>query len=205
MSAIRTSVLTGALALLGATTVPALHAQSAQRFSVQASGLAVSTLGEAYEGMNAGGGLEAQLRYTPGLWSFGLGWQLSTHSIEESNLGDDSVLLSGVFFEPRRTFDVGSSRFAPYASARLAYLRESVDPEVEGQSFNASASGTQLNVGGGMLLRVSPRVNVDLGATFGMINFGDLKLTVPGSGTMNLGSSGSGQNVVVRAGLSVGM
>ena len=71
--------------------------------------------------------------------------------------------------------------------------------------MSASASGAQVNVGGGVLLRVSPRVNLDLGATFGVINFGDAKVTVPGFGSVNAGSAGSGQNMVVRFGVAVGL
>jgi hypothetical protein len=209
MSATRTSVLTAALstaalAALGTTAPSAAHAQSAQRFSVQASGLAVGTRGEAYEGMKAGPGFELQVRYTPSVWSFGVGAQSSTHSLDDTALGGEEVTLAGAFFEPRRVFDVGATSYAPYASARLAFLRQSIDLEVEGTPVSASASGAQVNLGGGVLFRVSPRVNIDLGATFGVINFGDAKVTVPGFGSVNAGSAGSGQNVVMRAGVAVG-
>ena len=205
MQPTRTLLSIGALAVLGAIVTPSLAAQSAQRFSIQASGLFVGTYGEAYEGMNGGQGLEAQLRYTPSVWSFGLGFQRSSHSFDDTGLGGEDVVLSGVFFEPRRVMDVGSTAYAPYLSARLAVLRESVDIEYQGQPYSAEASGTQLNLGGGVLLRVSPRVNVDLGATVGLINFGDVELTVPGVGTANIGEGGTGQNVVMRAGLAIGL
>ena len=207
MSTIRASALAASLVVLGASSAllpRALDAQSAQRMSVQASGLHVSTGGDAYAGMQAGPGAEAQLRYTPGAWSFGLGGQLSTHAFDDDQLGEESVRLAGVFLEPRRVIDIGRS-FAPYASARLAFLRQSLDIDVEGETVRASASGTQANVGGGVLLRVSPRLNVDLGATFGVISFGDVKVSVPGYGTFNAGSTGRGQNLVVRAGIALGM
>lgn len=204
MPRISTPLLSGLLVAVGLAAVPALHAQSAQRFSIQGSGLFVGLSGDAYDGMNAGPGAEIQLRYTPGLWSFGLGYQYSTHGVDNDAF-DNDVSLSGAFFEPRRTFDVGSTSYAPYASARLAVLKEAIDFDADGTSYSASATGTQINVGGGVLFRISPRVNLDLGATFGVINFGDVEVNVPGFGTVVAGEGGSGQNFVLRAGIAVGL
>lgn len=188
-------------------TAPSLGgAQSAQTLSVQASGLYVGTYGTAYEGLKNGAGFEAQLRYTPSAWSFGAGGQLSMHDIDDDGFSGEQVRLAGVFIEPRRVLDFGNARFAPYVSARLAFLRQSIDFDVEGESVSASANGTQVNVGGGGLIRLSPRVNLDLGATYGLINFGAVEVTVPGLGTTEIeGSSGSGRNLVLRAGLSIGL
>ncbi len=49
-------------------------------------------------------------------------------------------------------------------------------------------------------------MNLDLGATVGVIRFGDVTAKVGGSdaGTFS-GTSGTGQNVVVRAGLAIGL
>lgn len=205
MRATRTLLSTCAIAAIAIAAAPNAQAQSAQRFSIQASGLFVGTSGDAYDGMNAGPGVELQLRYTPSVWSFGLGYQYSSHSLEENALTDNSVSLMGVFFEPRRTFDIGSSSYAPYASGRLALLRESLDIEDGGISLTAKASGVQLNVGGGVLFRVSPRVNLDLGATVGLINFGDLEISSPGLGSAVIGDGGSGSNLVFRVGAAIGL
>lgn len=118
--------------------------------------------------------------------------------------------LTGVFFEPRRVIDVGSTVVAPYISARFAYLRQSIDFTLsdgrETVDVQAKASGSQVNAGGGLLFRMSPRVNLDLGATFGMIRFGDVEVNVPGMGNTTVdGSSGTGQNLVIRAGLAIGL
>lgn len=204
MSRISTPLLSSLLVAVGLVAVPALHAQSAQRFSIQGSGLFVGMSGDAYEGMDAGPGAELQIRYTPSVWSFGLGYQYSTHGVDVDGF-DDDVTLSGAFFEPRRTFDVGSATYAPYASARLAVLKEAIDFDAGGESYSASATGTQINIGGGVLFRISPRVNFDLGATFGIINFGDVEVTVPGMGTATVGEGGSGQNFVLRAGIAIGL
>lgn len=185
---------------------PAAHAQSAQRWSLQASGLFVGTMGEAYEGLSSGIGLEAQLRLTPGVWSFGGGVQVSSHSVNLGDFGNDDVMLAGVFFEPRRVFDLGSTSYAPYLSGRISFLKQSLDTEVNGTAITASASGTQINAGGGMLIRMSPRVNLDVGATFGLIRFGDVELDVPGVGSGVVeGSSGNGQNLVMRVGVAIGL
>lgn len=196
-----------ALAALALLALPAAsHAQSAQRYSVQASGIFVGTFGEAYDGLKDGAGIEAQFRITPSAWSFGFGLQGSSHSFDDTSLGSESVTLAGIFFEPRRVIDVGSSQFAPYVSARIAFLQQSLDVDVNGTTVSASASGAQLNGGGGVLVRLSPRVNLDLGATYGLINFSDVEINVAGAGSTKIeGTSGNGSNLVLRAGLAIGL
>lgn len=194
--------------VLAILAIPAATAgaQSAQRYSIQASGLFVGTFGEAYDGLENGVGIEAQFRITPSAWSFGFGLQGSSHSFDDSVLGNESVTLSGVFFEPRRVIDVGSSQVAPYVSARLAFLRQSLDLDVGGTSVSANASGAQVNGGGGLLIRLSPKVNLDLGATYGLIRFSDVDVEVSGVGKTKVeGSSGNGSNLVLRAGLAIGL
>lgn len=181
-------------------SVPAA-AQSAQRWSIQASGLYVGVGGEAYDGLDNGAGGEVQVRLTPSLWSYGLGAQYSSHELSQAP--GNSISLSGVFFEPRRVFDVGSARYAPYLSGRAAFLQQEAD---FGNGTTLTASGFQANVGGGVLTRLTPRVNLDLGATVGAINFGDAELKQNGQvqGTFS-GTSGTGQNIVFRAGLAIGL
>ena len=178
-----------------------LIAQSAQRWSIQASGLYVGVFGKAYDGLDNGIGGELQVRVTPSLWSYGAGLQYSSHGLSQSQ--GNSIALGGVFFEPRRVFDVGSAKYAPYMSARIAYLQQSADL---GSNATLSASGFQGNVGGGVLTKLSPRVNLDLGVTLGAIRFGDAEVKQNGRrvGTFS-GTSGTGQNVVVRAGLAIGL
>lgn len=205
MASVRTLRLAAA-ALVVLAAPSAVQAQSAQRYSVQASGLFVGTFGEAYDGLKAGPGFEAQFRITPSAWSYGFGIQGSTHSFDDTSLGDESVTLAGVFFEPRRVIDVGSSQFAPYVSARLAYLQQSLDLTYQGTKITADASGAQVNAGGGVLIRLSPKVNLDLGATYGLIHFSDVKVDIAGVGNTTVeGSSGNGRNLVLRAGLAIGI
>lgn len=209
-----------ALFAAACVTTP-LVAQSAQRWSIQASGLYVGVFGNAYDGLDNGAGGELQVRVTPSLWSYGFGAQYSTHGL--SNSPGNNIGLTGVFFEPRRVFDVGSAKYAPYISARLAYLQQAADINSAGTRIartapdlalslaqrataSLSASGHQGNLGGGVLTKLSPRVNLDLGVTVGLIKFGDVEVKVDGRkvGTFP-GTSGTGQNVVVRAGLAIGL
>ena len=197
MSSSNRIALVAALAL-----APALvTAQSAQRFSVQGSVLQVSPSGEAYEGLSSGIGFEVQGRYTPSALSIGLGYQTSSHDLEFDDGSTETVTLSGVFAEPRYVLAVGSEAFAPYLAGRIALLTQSID--IEG--VTASASGTQFNVGGGLLFRLSPRINLDLGLTYGAIDFKDVEVEYLGETYIVEGSSGSGKNLVLRAGVTVGL
>jgi Outer membrane protein beta-barrel domain len=212
---------TAALLAVACATAPAA-AQSAQRWSIQASGLYVGVFGKAYEGLKSGIGGEVQARVTPSLWSYGFGLQFSSHGVK--NLRSTNIALQGIFFEPRRVFDTGNPKFAPYVSSRLAVLQQAASFDVaqgriatqpgdvalavqsRASTAEFSATGFQGNVGGGVLIKLSPRVNLDLGATLGLIRFGDVAVKVDGrsSGTFP-GTSGTGQNAVVRAGLAIGL
>ncbi len=189
-----------ALALVLPSAAP-LEAQSAQRLSAQGSIIYVSPSGDVYEGLGAGVGFEAQLRYTPSAFSLGIGYQSSSHDIDLEGFTNETATISGVFLEPRYVIDVGSMSYAPYIAARLALLSQSVD--VEG--LKASASGTQLNLGGGVLLRLTSRINLDLGATYGAIDFDDVEVSYQGQTATIDGSGGSGKNFVLRAGLTIGL
>ncbi len=176
-------------------------AQSAQRWSAQGSVLYVAPSGDAYEGLSAGPGFELQVRYTPSAFSLGAGYQRSSHDLDLGDGSSETVTLAGPFIEPRYVIDVGSMSYAPYVSGRLAFLTQ----DVEVQGVTASASGTQVNAGGGVLVRLSPRVNLDLGATYGAINFDDVVLEYQGQTYTIDGTSGSGRNLVLRAGVTVGI
>jgi hypothetical protein len=202
MRPVRYSLL---LIALGGAALP-LVAQSAQRLSGQASLISVAPSGDAYEGMSSGMGLEAQLRYTPSALSIGGGYQTSSHDVDMGpELGTQDGTISGLFLEPRYVFTVGSESWAPYASARLARLTQAADVTIDGTEYEVSASGTQLNLGGGALVRLSSRINLDLGLTYGKIDFDDGEVTVEGETFVIDGTGGSGNNLVLRAGVTVGI
>jgi hypothetical protein len=195
---VRASLLLLGSLLVGATA----DAQSAQRWSVQGSGLVVTAQGSAYEGLGTGVGAEAQARYTPSQFSIGVGLQGSSHAVTATGLNDERVTLSGLFVEPRRIFDSGSDAWAPYVAARAAVLQQRLTVD----QFTGTATGVQLNGGGGVLFRLNPRANLDVGATYGIINFADVEISGSGIGTQRIeGSSGTGRNLVLRVGLSYGL
>lgn len=217
--------LTLALAGLMAATM-SLPAQSAQQWSVQGSGLMATLSGAAYFGTNYGSdrGGEAQLRYTTRVgWSFGAGYQKTTNIAHT---------LSGPFFEPRYSFVLGDNeRIFPYLSGRFSYLNlqqstfnyscASTCDSTSYASGQNSTSGSTIGAGGGLLLRLTSRVNMDVGATYGWNHFGDITATVNqnnctydtnGTPTCTyLGQvtsktpAGSGSNLVGRLGLAIGL
>jgi hypothetical protein len=176
-------------------------AQVQSPFSVQASGLFEQVYGDASqwrlnESLPAGYGVEGQVRYTPSAFSIGGGVQWTTHSWTDQ--GDDSNLsLLGVFLEPRYVLPA-ADRIGPYLSARLALTRlklKIADEEV------GTATGQTINGGGGILIAISPKMALDIGATFGYTNFGDLEH----NGTPTGLKTGSGTNLIGRIGLAIGL
>jgi hypothetical protein len=176
-----------------------VSAQVAQRFSVQASGLFASLSGDAYEGLEGGIGFEAQFRWNPSAFSIGAGLQYTRHGVDDETFGDENVVLFGGFLEPRYVFDVGSNTAAPYVSGRLSYIRASLDAD----AGSVETNGFQLNAGGGVLVRLTPRMNLDIGATFGLVDFGEVTTKVDGEEFTSGGSDGG--NFVLRIGLAFGL
>lgn len=152
-------------AALTVLALPAL-AQSAQPWSVQGSVLldnqkiGASTI--------SGAGFEGMLRYTPSALSVGIGYQYSTHSSNGATFN-----VSGGFLEPRFAIDIGSDRFAPYVAGRVAFVNQSSHLSVSGQFHDYTGSGTAFGGGGGLLIRASKTVNVDLGAAIVQQSFAD--------------------------------
>ena len=186
----RSTWLTGALLL--ATLVPAgASGQSAQMFSLQFSGLAMYPFGGAMDAVDVGAGWEAQLRLNPSAFSIGAGVEQTFH---KRLSGEDMTLLGG-FLEPRYVIDIGSNTAVLYLSGRVAISQV----KFEQGSLSATGTGYTLNGGGGLLFRLSDRVNLDAGATLGFKDLGDVTI---GSFRTDLGT---GANVVGRVGLAVGL
>jgi hypothetical protein len=175
-----------------------LEAQSAQPFSLQASGLVNGVFGGVFTGLQDGLGGEAQFRYTPGALSVGAGFQFTIHQIQGRM---EDARLYGGFIEPRYRIHAGSNVVAPYISARFSVLKVGFS----GGDLSLSSTFMQLNGGGGLLTRLSSRLNLDLGATFGYNRLGSGTLTRASSGTAVPVESSSGSNVVVRLGLAIGL
>lgn len=176
------------------------HAQSAQRLSVQGSGLLLNLLGDSFEGTDAGYGFEAQVRFTPSAFSFGVGLQYTSHGVEGL---DDRATLIGGFFEPRYVFSTSSESLFPYLSGRFYAVRFS-NENTEAQ-IKTTSTGIAANGGGGVLVRLGPRVNADLGATFGYFRFGEFTFENLATGIEGTGEGNNGSNLVVRLGLTFGL
>ena len=145
--------------------------------------------------MQAGPGVEAQLRYNPSVFSFGVGAEISWHDIGVSGR---SVKLTGAFLEPRFVIQTGSERVAPYLSARIAISQTTF----ETANRTSTATGFTANGGGGLLIVLGSSVNLDLGATLGRKKIGSATVPTTPPTVFDLGS---GNNVIIRVGLAIGL
>lgn len=181
--------LLAALALIPA----ALSAQTAQRFSLQFSGLVAYPFGGGLENVEGGFGWEGQLRINPSAFSIGAGVEQTFHGVPQID-GRDITFFGG-FIEPRYVVDLGSDVVVMYLSARAALSQITL---TQG-TFESTGTGYTLNGGGGFLFPLGQRVNLDVGATIGYKDLGILDLP---SGTFDLGT---GANAVGRVGLAIGL
>ncbi|MDP1861335.1 MAG: hypothetical protein Q8K82_21855 [Gemmatimonadaceae bacterium] len=184
-----------AVALLSAAP-RLLVSQTAQQWSVQASALLVRPSGEAFVDTKSGPGFELQLRRNSSPWSVGGGVQYSRHDIGAS----DPLSLVGIFLEPRFILPFATSQAAPYASARVAVFQQ----RLSASGVTGKATGGQINAGGGVLLRLSKNANLDVGATIGYLKFGEFVIAFPEGGGIT-SKAASGTNIVLRAGLALGL
>jgi hypothetical protein len=160
--------------------------------SLQVSGLAAVPFGGGLANVTAGVGWEGQLRINPSAFSLGAGVEQTFHT---NNSGTLDVTLLGGFLEPRYVVDFGSDNAVLYLSMRAALSQMTL------ASATAESTGTgyTLNGGGGFLVRLGDRTNLDLGATMGYKKLGQAVL---GSTTYDLGT---GANLVGRVGLAIGI
>jgi hypothetical protein len=209
----RVATACGAIAALCVAT-PGLYAQTAQPISIQLSALYEGLTGDAFDDVRPGTGFEAQLRYTRGAWSVGLGYQMVRHSYRYCALPTSTgacladisgrIRGSGIFFEPRYVFDAGSDVYAPYVSGRFSVVRQN---NVGDPLYDFSVTGSSANGGGGMLFRVTPRINFDVGGTIGYTRFTRYRAEDRQTGAVLSGSTGgaSGSNFVLRVGMAIGI
>jgi hypothetical protein len=209
----RLASICGAIAWLCIHTTH-VRAQTAQRISIQLSALYEGLAGDAFEDVQPGAGYEAQLRYTRGAWSLGLGYQATRHRYTSCALFAANgrcldpragrITGSGVFFEPRYVFDAGSDVFAPYASGRFSVVKQHDNGDSQ---FDFSVTGSSANGGGGLLFRLTPRINFDAGATIGYTRFSGYRALDRTTGAVLTGSpaGASGSNFVLRVGVAIGI
>ena len=170
-----------------------VSAQSAQMLSLQFSGLGAIPFGGTLDNVSEGFGWEAQLRVNPSAFSLGAGVEQTFHEVVNNEAR--TITMFGGFLEPRYVIDFGSDNAVMYLSGRAAVSQI----EFEEGTFSSTGTGYTLNGGGGFLVRLGDRANLDLGATVGYKDLGIVDLP---AGTFDLGT---GSNVVGRVGLALGI
>lgn len=181
--------------LLAASLVPTgVTAQSAQMVSLQFSGLGALPFGGELENVSEGFGWEAQIRVNPSAFSIGAGAEQTFHEVV--GFSEREVILFGGFVEPRYVIDFGSDNSVLYVSSRIALSQI----KLQQGAFESTGSGFTLNGGGGFLIRLTDRTNLDLGASVGFKDLGIVDL--PDGRMFDLGTGG---NVVGRIGLAIGL
>jgi hypothetical protein len=194
------------VSLLVALVAVTAEAQTGQRWSIQGSGLYANHFGDDFGTMTAGKGFELQLRYTPSALSIGGGVQYTMHGDDEAERDghDANVNLRGFFLEPRYVIATSSNRAAPYLSGRLAFAQFDVEVNFsDGETLTFTSNGLTGNAGGGLLVRLTQRVNLDVGATVGFSKYQDTTGEIEGQPfDMQMGS---GTNIVARIGLAIGL
>lgn len=183
-----------ALMLAPMLALPA-SAQTASRVSLQVSALGSVPFSGGLSAVNLGPGFEIQVRFNPSAFSIGGGFEISWHEIEDS---ERQVRLSGAFVEPRYVLDVGSETFAPYLAGRIAISQT----RFKISRLSDTATGFTVNVGGGILFVLSPKVNLDVGASIGAKDLGSATVATDPPTVFDLGS---GSNVILRVGLAFGL
>ena len=157
-------------------------AQTAQKFSIQASALGVQLTGVNDQDLAFGGGGELQVRFNPSAFSIGLGVQTTRHELE-----NNTFTFQGGFLEPRYVFLAIGDALGLYASARFMTLSATL--MVLGAEF--TADGSAISGGGGLLIRLGSRLNGDIGVTAGKESYNRERV--------------DGVTVVTRVGLALGL
>lgn len=181
--------------LLAISLLPAgVTAQSAQMVSLQFSGLGALPFGGGLENVSEGFGWEAQLRVNPSAFSVGAGVEQTFHEVV--GFEEREIIMFGGFLEPRYVIDFGSDNAVLYVSSRIALSQI----KLKQGAFESTGTGFTLNGGGGFLVRLTDRTNLDLGASVGFKDLGIVDL--PTGSRFDLGT---GANVVARIGLAIGL
>jgi hypothetical protein len=174
--------------LAASFAAPAVWAQTAQRWSIQLSALGVELTSVTNDELRFGGGLELQARYNPSALSIGFGFQSTRHTLENELLARSlTVTYTGGFVEPRLILGSLGDFLAFYAATRFMVLNAKfdvggVETEVDGAAFAG---------GGGILVRITDRLNAELGATAGKEYYNR--------------NSEDGTTIVTRLGLALGL
>jgi hypothetical protein len=167
----------------------------AQGFSFSGAGLYAALNGSDFEGINAGLGGDLQFRYqaTRGV-SIGGGFQYTSHGIEgfSENFG-----VRAFFVDGRYAFEqAAASSVTPYLGVRVALAHYGVSSG----GNELAANGTAFGPIGGLLVRLTPTAQLDIGMAWFAVHFGNAEI----NGSQQPDSKSSGSALALRAGVVFG-
>ncbi|HET7583857.1 MAG TPA: outer membrane beta-barrel protein [Gemmatimonadaceae bacterium] len=194
-----THVLLAAAFVAATAAVPArAHAQGIPHFSIEGAGVYVNPEGTDFEGIDGSFGFEAQARLSLGMLSLGAGYQRSVHEVQGFS---NDMRVNGFFAEPRLNIPLPGP-FKPYILGRVTRTSENmdVDDPIIGTG-DLETHGWAFGAGAGFMLHLAPMVAINLSAEYNHLSLDDFQL----DGSTMDDTNSSGQNLALRAGLSIGL
>jgi Outer membrane protein beta-barrel domain len=143
------------------------------RFGVEVASFYATVDGDDVELIDAGFGFDVQGRVAWPVWSIGLGWQRSTHEIDEL---ETDVISTALFVEPR--YHVPSpGAMTAYLLVRGGLAKDRFNGDVvDSGPAEVELSGFMIGLGAGMSWTASRVVNVSFSSIWTRDSFGDAKL-----------------------------
>jgi opacity protein-like surface antigen len=163
------------------------------RISLDGAAHYASTDGADYDFVRGGYGFDVQLRVAGGSLSLGVGYARTSHDLPDIK---EDIHVGTFFAEPRVAFALPTTRVTPYVAARVGRATQKLEVGTDDAKWN----GWSYGAGGGLLIRVAPTVDVDLGTLLTRLSFGDVKF----NGTTQPDSKIQATTLALRAGLSIG-
>jgi hypothetical protein len=154
--------------------------------------------GNDFRSADAGFGGEASVLFPVGK-SFKMGAAVQYSSHDDAFL-DNNIAVLGLFYAGRFVFRQAKGGVTPYIVGRGGWVRASskVDVDFDGTDDDVSQTGFAFGGGGGVMIPLSPSVEIDLGAAFHAVSLGDGKA----DGTTVPNTDASGTALQIRAGVS---
>ncbi len=171
---------------VGAVAAPPAAAQA----SLGIAGLYASLGGSDFDGIGSGIGGEASVWFPAGTsFMIGGGAHYTSHGIDGI---DENLSVLAIFVEPRYRFQTGG-KVKPYIAGRAAWARNSASSG----GVDISATGFYFGGGGGLMVPVGAKLDLDFEVLFNSVSFGDVDV----DGTSQSGTDASGTALVARVGL----
>ena len=212
----RRAMFASVIGTMAAATTTALSAQVTQRLSIEAAGLYQRLNGSLEPQTDPGTGYEAQVRYTSGGWSIGLGVDYLQHERRLVTLtgSPPTVVIKsgdadfvGAFVEPRLPLGRPGGTVVPYLMLRAGYARAT--PEIDigtggvSNVVEAAVDAVTWNAGIGAAIRLVRFVGLDLSLSGGVTKWKSHDDRIAGAQALIDGSVSEG-NFMGRVGLSFG-